>query len=285
MDQSLNPDRCLPSLLQKVPLGPGELLVPLPKWKVCVPHAHEILWSRTSLLGCVQWFKAFDIYTGAQHRDKLLAADSVSSTLDGAGAVQLGLWVGLVSPEGLANSCWGNGNPTASRKPETWKRTQEAPPASLPRLIIILWKLDIHLWFPENLREISKIQIQSQHPSALKHSDGFMVHGHSRLSHCIVPFYVAVPTLLSSFICSCSTPTSYRSLLSYAFQTSSILFPLTAVIFEASPSVSVGFPSPPSGTPFYPCLTKFFSFFITQISIYFLWKAFPKNSSATHWQN
>lgn len=172
MDQSLSPDRCLPSLFQEVRLGPGELLVPLPKWKVCVPPAHEILWSLTSLLGCVQWFKAFDIYTGAQHRDKLLAADSVSFTLDGAGAVQLGLWVGLVTPKGLAKSCRGNGNLTASRKPETWKRTQEASPASLPRLIIILWKLDIHLWFAENLREISKRQIWSHHPSASKHSDG-----------------------------------------------------------------------------------------------------------------
>ena len=106
------------------------LLVPFPKWKVHVPPGHEIMWSQPSLPGCVQWFKAFDFCTGERYRDKLLATDNVSSRLQKARAVQL--WVGLVIQERLAKSRLEDGNRTTLRKTETWRRTQETSPASLP---------------------------------------------------------------------------------------------------------------------------------------------------------
>lgn len=49
----------------------------------------------------------------------MLAADSLSSRLEKARAVQLGLWVGLVTQEGLAKSCLEVGNQAAFREAGT----------------------------------------------------------------------------------------------------------------------------------------------------------------------
>lgn len=59
-----------------------------------------------------------DFSTGGRYRHKLLSADNVSSRLEKARAVQLGLWVGLVTQERLAKTHPEDGNQRALRKTE-----------------------------------------------------------------------------------------------------------------------------------------------------------------------
>lgn len=112
-----------------------------------------------------------------------------------------------------------------------------------PWFIIILWKLDIHFWFPGNLKEISKMQIQLYHIFALKHPNGFLVHAHWSPCHCLKLFYVPVPTLLSGLIGSSSSYSSQTRLCLSDFHPYHFYAPQWSL---RPPFLSVASPAPPS---------------------------------------
>ena len=119
VDQTLNPDRCPPVLVHGIPLGPNEMCVPFRRGKVHVLLVMKQCGPNLPSWGVTSDFQLFDFPTGARYRDKLSAADSVSSRLEEARAVQLGLWVGLVPQERLAKSHPEGGNQSALGKTET----------------------------------------------------------------------------------------------------------------------------------------------------------------------
>lgn len=122
VDQSLNPDRCPPCLLRGIPLEPRELLSTLPKWEVHVPPVREIVRSQTSPWGVSSDLRLLTSTLENRREINCWLLTPLFHTGQSQGSAA-GCVGGLVTQEGLAKNCGEGGSQTASRKPETSKRS------------------------------------------------------------------------------------------------------------------------------------------------------------------